>query len=79
MALCLTLAAIARRGTTVLVSIHQPRADIFALLDRVVVLCEGGKGVFEGAPDAVPAYLKRALQLNLCPGLPKVYTANPTA
>lgn len=72
MALCRTLAAIAQRGTTVLLSIHQPRADIFALFDRVVVLGEGGRVVFEGAPNVVPAYLHRALQLDLCPSLPKV-------
>jgi hypothetical protein len=46
--------------------------DIFALFDRVVVLCEGGRVVFEGAPQLVPAYLKRAHGLGLCPGLPKV-------
>jgi ABC-type multidrug transport system ATPase subunit len=78
MALCQSLASIGKRGTTVLLSIHQPRADIFSLFDRVVVLCEGGRVVFEGSPNMVPAYLQRALTLNLCPNLPKVRRENLT-
>ena len=67
-----TLGGIARRGTTVLLSIHQPREDIFRLFDRVVVLCEGGRVVFEGRPDFVPAYLQRAVKLCFCE-LPRVH------
>jgi ABC-type multidrug transport system ATPase subunit len=32
----------ARRRTTVLLSIHQPRAAIFANLDRLMILYRGG-------------------------------------
>ncbi|KAG9093327.1 hypothetical protein FRC07_011486, partial [Ceratobasidium sp. 392] len=40
-ALLQTLSTLARRGRTVLLSLHQPRSDAFALFDRLVVLCRG--------------------------------------
>ncbi|KAG9101294.1 hypothetical protein FRC06_003213 [Ceratobasidium sp. 370] len=40
-ALLQTLSALARRGRTVLLSLHQPRSDAFTLFDRLVVLCRG--------------------------------------
>ncbi|QRW07787.1 ABC transporter [Ceratobasidium sp. AG-Ba] len=40
-ALLQTLSSLARRGRTVLLSLHQPRSDAFALFDRLVVLCRG--------------------------------------
>ncbi|KAG9082294.1 hypothetical protein FS749_006963 [Ceratobasidium sp. UAMH 11750] len=40
-ALLQTLSDLARRGRTVLLSLHQPRSDAFALFDRLVVLCRG--------------------------------------
>ena len=54
-----------------LLSIHQPREDIFDLFDSVVVLCEGGRLVFEGPTTAVPAYLRRAVEMDFV-HLPKV-------
>jgi len=66
-----TLGDIARRGTTVLLSIHQPREDIFNLFDHVLVLCEGGRVVFEGQTMAVPAFLRRGVDMGFV-RLPKV-------
>lgn len=39
--LLLTLSNLARRGRTVIVSIHQPRSDAFPLLDLVCLLSQG--------------------------------------
>ncbi|OWF47199.1 ATP-binding cassette sub-family G member 5-like [Mizuhopecten yessoensis] len=36
-----SLAELAHRGTIVILSIHQPRSDIFGLLDRVALMCTG--------------------------------------
>ncbi|KAJ6521845.1 hypothetical protein B0H19DRAFT_1348812 [Mycena capillaripes] len=42
------LKQIARSGRTVIVSIHQPRSDIFHSLDNVLILAKGGHAVFSG-------------------------------
>ncbi|KAJ6501512.1 P-loop containing nucleoside triphosphate hydrolase protein [Mycena vitilis] len=42
------LKGIARSGRTVIVSIHQPRSDIFHTLDNMLILAKGGHGVFSG-------------------------------
>ncbi|KAJ7037530.1 P-loop containing nucleoside triphosphate hydrolase protein [Mycena alexandri] len=39
---------IARSGRTVIVSIHQPRSDIFHSLDNMLILAKGGHAVFSG-------------------------------
>lgn len=39
------MAKVATRGTTVVMSIHQPRSDIFQLFDRVVLLAKVGQNV----------------------------------
>ncbi|KAJ6626947.1 P-loop containing nucleoside triphosphate hydrolase protein [Mycena sp. CBHHK59/15] len=39
---------IARSGRTVIVSIHQPRSDIFHTLDNMLILAKGGHAVFSG-------------------------------
>ncbi|KAJ7071333.1 P-loop containing nucleoside triphosphate hydrolase protein [Mycena amicta] len=39
---------IARSGRTVIVSIHQPRSDIFHSLDNLLILAKGGNAVFSG-------------------------------
>ncbi|EGF82438.1 hypothetical protein BATDEDRAFT_86245 [Batrachochytrium dendrobatidis JAM81] len=36
-----TLVSLSRRGRTVLISIHQPRSDIFKLFDSVILLAKG--------------------------------------
>ena len=47
-----TLQKLARRGRTVLVSIHQPRYDVYALLDDVVLLSRG-RLVWAGAKESM--------------------------
>lgn len=42
------LKEIARSGRTVIVSIHQPRSDIFHSLDNMLILAKGGHAVFSG-------------------------------
>ncbi|KAJ7275585.1 P-loop containing nucleoside triphosphate hydrolase protein [Mycena haematopus] len=42
------LKEIARSGRTVIVSIHQPRSDIFHSLDNMLILAKGGRAVFSG-------------------------------
>eukprot|EP00223_Ostreococcus_mediterraneus_P005998 CAMPEP_0179689398 /NCGR_PEP_ID=MMETSP0936-20121108/3175_1 /TAXON_ID=548131 ORGANISM="Ostreococcus mediterraneus, Strain clade-D-RCC2573" /NCGR_SAMPLE_ID=MMETSP0936 /ASSEMBLY_ACC=CAM_ASM_000574 /LENGTH=1734 /DNA_ID=CAMNT_0021562003 /DNA_START=11 /DNA_END=5218 /DNA_ORIENTATION=- len=46
------LSSLGTMGTTVLLSIHQPRPDIFRLLDRVLVLSGEGSVVYSG-PSAL--------------------------
>jgi len=46
------LSGLGAMGTTVLLSIHQPRPDIFRLLDRVLVLSGEGSVVYSG-PSAL--------------------------
>ena len=46
------LSGLGAMGTTVLLSIHQPRPDIFRLLDRVLVLSSDGNVVYSG-PSAL--------------------------
>ncbi|CAK5265002.1 unnamed protein product, partial [Mycena citricolor] len=48
------LKSIALSGRTVIVSIHQPRSDIFHALDNLLILAKGGHAVFSGKrKDAV--------------------------
>ncbi|OWB59792.1 hypothetical protein B5S31_g1159 [[Candida] boidinii] len=39
--LCLTLKKLAAKGKTFIISIHQPRSDIFKLFDQVLILSKG--------------------------------------
>eukprot|EP01069_Polyplicarium_translucidae_P007432 Polyplicarium_translucidae@DN3106_c0_g1_i2.p1 len=50
-----TLWDISRTGRTVVVSVHQPRSQLFSLFDSVVVL-SGGKLVFQGPSERVKPY-----------------------
>ncbi|KAJ3061204.1 hypothetical protein HDU98_002869, partial [Podochytrium sp. JEL0797] len=51
-----TLKAIAAEGRTVICTVHQPRSDIFPLLDRVLLLARGGRVVYQGPGSAVVPY-----------------------
>ena len=50
---------VAARGTTVIMSIHQPRHEIFSLLRRVLVLGRGGGVVYNGAAQGAHSYMSR--------------------
>ena len=48
---------IASCGTTVVMSIHQPRVDIFAKIRRVVLLAKGGHMAYIGEAERVGEYM----------------------
>ena len=50
------LAGLGALGVTILLSIHQPRPDIFRLLDRVCVLSSHGGVVYCGPSDAAESH-----------------------
>lgn len=52
-----TLQSLARRGRTIIISIHQPRSDIFFLFDRLCILTKG-RCVYNGKVDAVLGYFE---------------------
>ena len=61
-----TLKSLSRRGRSVILSIHQPRSDVFALLDDVVLLSRG-RLVWSGPSDKMlEHFLSRGLE---CPSL----------
>ena len=47
-----TLKALSRLGRTIIMSIHQPRYDVFALFDDVVLLSRG-ELIFSGTAEGV--------------------------
>ena len=55
-----TLSRIAKRGRTVLCSIHQPRSDVYALFDRIMLLAPGGSLVYYGSRASVAPYFAAA-------------------
>jgi ATP-binding cassette subfamily G (WHITE) protein 2 len=50
------LAALGDQGVTVVLSIHQPRPDVFRLLDRVLVMSKMGDVVYCGASERAEAH-----------------------
>ncbi|KAJ3356959.1 hypothetical protein HDU83_009129 [Entophlyctis luteolus] len=53
----LTLKKIAADGRTVICTIHQPRSDIYPLLDRILLLARGGRVVYEGPGHGMVPHL----------------------
>lgn len=47
---------LAAAGQSVLCTIHQPAASIFAEFDRVLLLKKGGRTVYFGKVDELPDY-----------------------
>lgn len=45
-----TLQSLARRGTTIMCTIHQPSSQLFAMFHQVMLLAEG-RVAFMGTPD----------------------------
>lgn len=50
------LTTIPSRKTTVIVSIHQPRSDLFQLFDSILLLTKGGNGVYCGPTQELVSY-----------------------
>lgn len=59
--LCRSLKRIAKDGTTVVLSIHQPRAEIFDLFTQIVFLAKDGRVAYCGPPRGVMPYLQTEL------------------
>lgn len=49
----LTLKNLAASGITVVLTVHQPRSEIWKLADNVLLLAEGGRTVYSGQRDGV--------------------------
>lgn len=47
---------LAQRGRTLILSIHQPRSDIFFLFDYITILSNGGRPVYSGSVNDVIPY-----------------------
>jgi len=50
-----TFRSLARGQRAVIASIHQPSSQVFAMFDKVLLLCQG-RSVFYGSPSQVTAY-----------------------
>lgn len=57
---CNTLKTISQLGLTVVAVIHQPRAEIFASFDDLLLLAPGGHTVYMGEREGVTAYFQAA-------------------
>lgn len=53
----LLLSNLASNGTTIISTIHQPSAEIFATFDSLALLARGGKVVYNGTVASLPNYL----------------------
>ena len=49
------LQQLARKGKTVISTIHQPSSDAFINFDKLILMCDGHI-VYQGLPSEVPAY-----------------------
>ena len=58
------LASLGKQGVIVVLSIHQPRSDIFQLMERVLVLSSQGQMVYSGPLSHLSAFMQQT------PGLP---------
>ena len=49
------LQQLARKGKTIISTIHQPSSDAFINFDKLILMCDGHI-VYQGLPSDVPAY-----------------------
>ena len=54
-----TLQQLARKGRTVIMSIHQPRYDVFRMIDHIVLLARGGKQIWNGSVPEMLRHFER--------------------
>jgi ABC-type multidrug transport system ATPase subunit len=59
-----SLEVIAATGITVLMALQQPRPEIFARMDRVVLMLNGGHIVYDGPPSEAAGYLQSKVSIN---------------
>lgn len=48
-----TLRDLASDGRTIVVSIHQPRSDIWQMFDNALLLVKGGRTAYSGPANAI--------------------------
>ncbi|KAF1848479.1 ABC transporter-like protein [Cucurbitaria berberidis CBS 394.84] len=53
-----TLQTLARKGRTIIVTIHQPRSEIWNLFDNVILLTRGNPAYAGSAKDCLPHFAK---------------------
>lgn len=53
-----TLQNLARRGRTIIVTIHQPRSEIYSLFDNVVLLTRGSPAYAGNATECLPYFAR---------------------
>ena len=53
--LCQLLGLVAKAGSSVLFTIHQPSSDIFNAFDRLILL-NSGRVMYQGSVKEIPAY-----------------------
>ena len=47
------------KGKLVITNIHQPSSDVFKIFDKIIVLDQGGRPIFQGNPMDAVVYFKR--------------------
>jgi len=57
------LRKVAQKGRTIVLTIHQPRSNIFQLFDRLLLLVKGKLVYFGEAQDAVPYFAKLGYEM----------------
>lgn len=50
----------ALKGRLVIANIHQPSSDVFKMLDKLIVMDQGGRIIYYGNPVSAITYFKRA-------------------
>jgi len=60
-----TLKDLASSGRTLIVSVHQPRSDIWQMFDNVLLLVKGGKSAFSGPTSGILEAFEQAGEV--CP------------
>jgi ABC transport system ATP-binding/permease protein len=50
------------KGKLVVANIHQPSSDVFKMLDKLLVMDQGGRIIYYGHPISAVTYFKRAAQ-----------------
>ncbi|KAL9108387.1 MAG: hypothetical protein Q9227_006847 [Pyrenula ochraceoflavens] len=58
-----TLKDLARKGRTIVVSVHQPRSEIWRLLDNVVLLSRGSLLYSGSTKDALPYFKEQCFEI----------------
>ena len=60
------------RGKTIILTIHQPRVEVFNTMKQVILMCKGGKLGYFGPPSDVEAYFSNHV------GISKPEGTNPS-